>query len=52
MRIAAIFTTVEMSGILLFTGINVITFRDVGLLGAAAALLSLSFQSDAARPKT
>jgi len=36
--IVAGFTVVEMAAILLFVGIDAITFRDIGLLGAALAL--------------
>ena len=43
-RIAVIFSTLEMAAILLFIGIDPITFRDIGLLGASSALLILSFQ--------
>lgn len=43
-RIAAIFAVLEMTAILFLTGINSITFRDIGLLGAAFALLGLSFR--------
>ncbi|MBI3442245.1 MAG: hypothetical protein HY007_00525 [Candidatus Sungbacteria bacterium] len=37
-RIAALLATLEMAFILLFVGIDRITFRDIGLLGAALAL--------------
>ena len=43
-RAAAIFSTLEMAAILLFSGIDAITFRDIGLLGGSAALLILSFK--------
>ena len=43
-RIVAIFSTLEMAAVLLFTGIDLITFRDIGLLGASSALLILSFR--------
>lgn len=43
-RAAAIFSTLEMAAILLFTGIDPITFRDIGLLGASSTLLILSFR--------
>ncbi|GEM_PF-716987 len=43
-RIAVIFSTLEMAAILLFTGIDPITFRDIGLLGASFALLILLFR--------
>lgn len=38
-RLAAAAAAVEMAGILLLVGIDPITFRDIGLLGAAVALL-------------
>lgn len=41
-RIAAGLAALEISGILLFTGVDLITFRDIGLLGAATALFMLS----------
>lgn len=44
-RIAAALAVLEMALILLFVGIDPITFRDIGLLGAAIALLIMSFQS-------
>lgn len=44
-RIAAALAVFEMALILLFVGIDPITFRDIGLLGAAIAILILSFQS-------
>lgn len=44
-RIAAALAVFEMALILLFVGIDPITFRDIGLLGAAIALLIMSFQS-------
>lgn len=44
-RIAAMLAALEMALILLFVGIDPITFRDIGLLGAATALLIMSFQS-------
>ena len=46
-RIVAGFTVLELAGILLFTGIDLITFRDIGLLGAAMALFLLSGRRDA-----
>ena len=42
-RVASMLAVFEMTGILLFVGIDPITFRDIGLLGAAAALLIISF---------
>ena len=41
-RIASGLAALEIAGILLFTGIDLITFRDIGLLGAALALFFLS----------
>lgn len=40
-RIAAVAAALEFVGILLFTGLDLVTFRDIGLLGAAAALAVL-----------
>ncbi len=37
-RIAALAATVEMAAILLLVGVDFITFRDFGLVGAGAAL--------------
>lgn len=44
-RLAAGLAALEMALILLFVGIDPITFRDIGLLGAAIALLVMSSQS-------
>lgn len=44
-RLASALAVLEMALILLFVGIDPITFRDIGLLGAATALLIMSFQS-------
>ena len=44
LRIASILATIEMAGILLFVGIDRITFRDIGLLGAGIALVIMAFQ--------
>ena len=43
-RLASFLAMIEMAGILIFVGIDPITFRDIGLLGAAAALVIISFQ--------
>lgn len=51
-RIVALFSTLEMAAILLFTGIDPITFRDIGLLGGALALLVLSFREEVSPVKT
>lgn len=45
LRVASIAVAVEMALILLFVGVDPITFRDIGLLGAAFALLIISFES-------
>ncbi len=44
-RAAALLAVFEMASILLFVGIDPITFRDIGLLGATLALLVISFQN-------
>lgn len=46
LRVAAIIATIEMASILLFVGVDLITFRDIGLLGAAIAILIISFKKD------
>lgn len=46
---AAVVAALEIAGILLFTGIDLITFRDLGLLGAALALALLAGQPAAPR---
>ena len=43
--IASALSAFEMFLILIFVGVNPITFRDVGLLGAAIASLSLGFKN-------
>lgn len=43
-RIASLLATVEMLSILLFTGIDLVTFRDIGLLSGATALLIISWR--------
>lgn len=45
-RIASVAAALEMSLIILFVGIDPITFRDIGLLGAALALLMISFKKE------
>jgi len=45
-RIASAFAVLEMSGIILFVGISPITFRDIGLLGAALALLIIYLKKE------
>ena len=43
-RSAAILLTVEMTFILIFVGVDAVTFRNMGLVGAALALLSSSYE--------
>ena len=43
-RFAAAAITLEFAGILLATGIDSITFRDIGLIGAAAALSIIAYK--------
>lgn len=43
-RAASILAVIEMALILLFVGIDPITFRDIGLLGGAIAILVMSFK--------
>jgi len=38
-RIAAFFAAVEMAAILVFVGVDAVTFRDIGILGAALGVL-------------
>lgn len=38
-RLVAFLSVLEMAAILVFVGVDAITFRDIGLLGAALALL-------------
>lgn len=44
LKIAAALATAEMLFILLLVGVDLITFRDLGLLGATVALLIISFK--------
>ena len=46
LRFSSAFTALEMAFILWLVGIDAVTFRDIGLLGAALALLIISFQRD------
>jgi hypothetical protein len=43
-RLAATLLAVEMTLILLFVGVDAVLFRNIGLLGAALALLLSSYQ--------
>ena len=45
-QIAAGISAVEMGVILLLVGLDSITFRDIGLLGAAVALVIMSFKKN------
>ncbi len=38
-RIAAFFAAVEMAAVLVFVGVDAVTFRDIGILGAALGVL-------------
>ena len=42
-RMASILAAGEMALILLFVGVDPITFRDIGLLGTAVALIAVTF---------
>jgi hypothetical protein len=46
-RLASTLLTVEMLLILLCVGVNAVTFRNIGILGAALALLLSSYQDSA-----
>lgn len=43
-RIASLYASLSLLFIIVFVGVDLITFRDVGLLGAAAALLIISWR--------
>lgn len=43
---AALLSTIEMASILVFSGINLITFRDIGLLGVSSGILLLYRRSN------
>ena len=43
-RLASTLLTVEMTLILLCTGVDAVTFRNIGLVGAALSLLLSSYQ--------
>lgn len=45
-RVASFIMILEMGMIFLFVGIDPITFRDIGLLGAALALLIMTISPD------
>ena len=42
-RLAALGAAIEMAAILAFVGIDAVTFRDLGLLGAVLALLVMKY---------
>ncbi|MBI2640348.1 MAG: hypothetical protein HYW91_00465 [Candidatus Sungbacteria bacterium] len=42
-RIASILSSLSLAAIIVFVGVDLVTFRDVGLLGAAVALLVISW---------
>mgnify|MGYP001601086166 CR=1 len=46
LQVVSVLAVIEFAGILIFTGIGPITFRDIGLLGAALALFIISLKSD------
>src|SRR5262245_32310642 len=45
-RVAAILLTVQMTLILIFSGVDPVTFRNIGLVGAALALLISLFEEE------
>jgi len=45
-RVASVVVSIEMGLIILFTGLDLITFRDIGILSAALALLIISSDSE------
>lgn len=45
-RIASILAVLEMALIIIFVGIDPITFRDIGLLGAAVAIFVISLSNN------
>ena len=50
-RIAAFLSAVEMALILLFVGVDLITFRDIPILGASLAVFLMTFQKHGASSK-
>ena len=44
LQLAAAVSAVELASILLFVGVDSITFRDIGVLGAAVGLLLISLR--------
>lgn len=49
LQIASLIATLEFAAIILFLGVDRIVFRDIGLLGAAVALVILSFRQESER---
>ncbi len=47
LQIAAVAATLEMLFILIFVGVDLVTFRDLGLLGGALALVALTWRHHA-----
>ena len=43
-RVAAMLFTLQMTVILIFAGVDAVTFRNIGLVGAALALLISSYE--------
>jgi uncharacterized protein YjeT (DUF2065 family) len=43
-RVASLLASLEMFLILLFVGVDLITFRDIGVLGASLAMVFISFK--------
>jgi len=44
LRIAAAVSAIEIAAILIFVGIDLVTFRDIPILGASLALFIISFR--------
>ena len=52
LRIAAFLSALEMALILLFAGVDLVTFRDIPILGASLAVLLLTFQTHGSTKQT
>ncbi len=50
-RIAAFLSALEMALILLFAGVDIITFRDIPILGASLAVFLMTFQNHGSTAK-
>jgi hypothetical protein len=46
LKLVAALSVLEMAAILLMTGVDSITFRDIGLLGASLALLIMTYKDN------